>query len=194
MAILILGLVLFALAHGISQYRPLKARLVGAITEGGMAGVVSLVAFAGVFAMVWGYGEARFQGSELLWDPPVWTRHLATLLMLPSLIMVIGAYTPNGVLKPALKHPMLAGVKLWAVSHLLANGSVADVVLFGGMLAWAVFARIVIARRERAAGTPRPARGPVVNDLIPIVAGSAVWALFVFWAHEALFAVSPLGM
>lgn len=194
MALLILGLVLFALGHLLVQYRPVRARLIGAISEGGMAGVVSLISLAGVVAMVWGYGEARFQGTELLWDPPVWTRHLATLLMLPAFIMVIAAYTPSGVLKPALKHPMLAGVKLWAVAHLLANGTVADVVLFGGLLAWAVVARIVIARRERAAGTPRPARGPVVNDLIPVVAGGALWALFVFWAHEALFSVSPLGM
>ena len=194
MAILILGLVLFALGHAVSQNRGLKARLIGAIGEGGMAGVVSLISLAGVVAMVWGYGEARFQGTDLLWDPPVWTRHLATLLMLPAFIMVIAAYTPNGVLKPALKHPMLAGVKLWAVAHLLANGTVADVVLFGGMLAWAVVARIIIARRERVAGTRRPARGAVVNDLIPVAAGGTLWALFVFWAHAALFGVSPLGL
>jgi uncharacterized membrane protein len=195
MTLLIIGVVLFALAHVVPLNRGLRMRLTAALGEGPVKGLVALVAIAGVVAMVYGYGGARFEGETVpLWDPPVWTRHLATLLVLGAFVMVVSAYTPPGVIKPALKHPMLTGVKLWAAAHLLANGTLADVILFGGLLAWAVGARIAIARRERAAGTPRPARGPVLNDLIPVTIGTGLWALFVFWAHAWLFGVSPLGV
>lgn len=195
MTLLIIGVVLFALAHVVPLNRGLRARLTAAIGEGPVKGLVALVAIAGVVAMVYGYGGARFEGETVpLWDPPVWTRHLASLLVLAAFIMVAAAYTPPGMIKPVLRHPMLAGVKLWALAHLLANGTLADVILFGGLLAWAAGARIAIARRERAAGTPRPARGPVANDLIAVAVGGALWALFVFWAHEWLFGVSPLGV
>lgn len=195
MILLVVGVLLFALAHAVPLNRPFRARLAAAIGDGPVKGLVSLIAIAGVVAMVYGYGWARFEGETVpLWDPPLWTRHLASLLVLIAFILVAAAYTPPGVIKPTLKHPMLVGVKLWAVAHLLANGTLADVILFGGILLWAGAARIAIARRERAAGTPRPLRGPVALDLIPIAVGAGLWALFVVWAHEWLFGVSPLGL
>jgi len=194
MFILVLGIVLFIGAHAVPLTGSLRDALKARMGDGPVKALVALMALAGVVAMAWGYGEARFEGSAPLWDPPIWTRHLAGLLVLVAFILVAAAYTPAGIIKPALKHPMLAGVKLWAVAHLLANGTVADVVLFGGLLAWAAGARIALARRERALGTPRPMRGPVANDLVAVVAGAAVWALFVFWAHAWLFGVSPLGL
>jgi len=153
---------------------------------------VALGVAAGFALIIWGYGAARDEGTAILWDPPVWTRHLATLLMLPALVMLAAAYTPPGRLKTMLKHPMLASVKLWAAAHLLANGTAADLVLFGGLLAWAVADRISLARRERAGLIARPAAGPAVNDLIAVAVGAALWALLTFWGHAYLFGVSPL--
>ncbi|MCC6919179.1 MAG: NnrU family protein [Alphaproteobacteria bacterium] len=193
MVMLVAGLALFIAAHAVPLSPSLRAALTERLGDGPVKGLVALVALAGVAAMSWGYGEARFEGSPAIWDPPLWTRHLAGLLVLVAFVLVAAAYTPNGIIKPTLKHPMLAGVKLWAVAHLLANGTVADVVLFGGLLGWAAGARIALARRERSLGAPQPARGPVANDLIALAVGAALWAVFVFWAHEQLFGVSPLG-
>jgi len=193
MLLLSLGVVLFAAAHAVPMFPAFRTRLARAMGEGGVKGLVALGVGIGFALMIWGYGAAREEGGIILWDPPLWTRHLAVLLMLPALIMLAAAYTPPGRLKAALKHPMLASVKLWAVAHLVANGTLADLVLFGGLLAWAVADRISLARRERAGLVRRPAQGPAVNDLIPVAVGTAIWAALTFGGHAYLFGVSPLG-
>jgi uncharacterized membrane protein len=120
----------------------------------------------------------------------VWTRHLAALLTLPVFPLLLAAYLP-GRIKTAAKHPMLLAVKLWATAHLLANGNLADLLLFGGLLAWAVADRISLKRR-----TPRPVPGAppsAMNDAIAVIAGLAIYGLTAFWAHAWLFGVAPLG-
>lgn len=194
MLFLVAGVVLFAASHSLPMFAALRARLIASIGEGPVKGLVTLGAAAGLALMIWGYGAARADGTALLWDPPLWTRHLAATAMLPALIMLAAAYTPAGRLKAMLKHPMLAGVKLWAVAHLAANGTAADLVLFGGLLAWAVADRISLARRERAGLVARPAAGPAVNDLVAVAVGTGLWALIAFWGHAYLFGVDPLAV
>jgi uncharacterized membrane protein len=188
-----LGVLLFAAAHAVPMFPAFRARLAGAIGDGGVKGLVALGVGVGFALVIWGYGVARDEGAVVLWDPPLWTRHFAVLLMLPAFIMLAAAYTPPGRLKAALKHPMLASVKLWAVAHLLANGTLPDLILFGGLLAWAVADRISLARRERAGLVSRPVAGPAANDLIAVAVGTAIWAALTFGGHAYLFGVAPLG-
>ena len=139
--------------------------------------------------LVYGYGVAR-QSPVVLYTPPTALRHLTLLLMLPVFPLLLAAYLP-GRIKTAAKHPMLVATKLWALSHLLANGNLADVLLFGGFLAWAVADRISLKHRpERPLRTAPPGRW---NDLIALVAGLAIYLVFLLWGHAWLIGVSPLG-
>ena len=185
---LIAGLAVFLGIHSLRMVAPgwRDARL-SAMGEGPWKGIYSLVSLAGLLLLIWGYAMARPE-AEILYVPPVWTRHLAWLLMALSFIAMMVFNLPAGRLKPMLKHPMLLSVKLWAFAHLLANGDAASVLLFGAFLVWAVWNRIAVKRRGGA--LPQP--GPVVYDLAAVASGLALWALFVFWAHEWLFGVSPV--
>jgi uncharacterized membrane protein len=139
--------------------------------------------------LIYGYGLAR-QSSVVLYTPPAAMRHIALLLMIPVFPLLLAAYMP-GRIKSAAKHPFLLAIKLWALAHLLANGSLADVLLFGSFLAWAVFDRISVKRRvvqHNVPGAP-PSK---MNDVIAVVGGLAIYALFVVWAHQKLIGVSPL--
>jgi uncharacterized membrane protein len=194
MAWLIVGLVLFLGVHSVSIVSPQGRQvLAGRMGEGGFKGLYSLVSFVGLALMVWGYGLAR-QAPVVVYAPPTGMRHAALLLMLPVFVLLLAAYLP-GRIQRAAKHPMLLSVKLWATAHLLANGTLADVLLFGGFLAWAVADRISVKRRV-AAGLARPAPalpGSAANDAIALVLGLGIYAVFVFWAHGWLFGVRPLG-
>jgi uncharacterized membrane protein len=191
---LIIGLVLFLGVHSVSIVSPRgRHALAGRIGEGGYKGAYALVSFVGLALIVWGYGLAR-QAPVLLYTPPTGLRHLALLLMLPVFVLLFAAYLP-GRIQRAAKHPMLLAVKCWALAHLLANGTLADVLLFGGFLAWAVADRISVKRRA-AAGllrSPPALPGSTANDAIALVGGLAVYLLFVFWAHAWLFGVRPMG-
>lgn len=158
---------------------------------GGWKGMYALFSLVGFGLIVWGYGEAR-QAPVILWNPPVAMRHIAALLTLLSFILVVAAYVPRNKLKAKLGHPMYAGVKLWAFSHLLANGSLADVLLFGGFLAWSVVGFVVSRKRDRAAGVTYPAGEVVMTGLVVII-GVAAWAGFALWAHGAWIGVRPFG-
>jgi uncharacterized membrane protein len=194
MAWLIVGLVLFLGVHSVSivspQGRDSLARRMG---EGGFKGLYSLVSFVGLALMVWGYGLAR-QAPVVIYTPPAGLRHAALLFMLPVFVLLLAAYLP-GRIQRAAKHPMLLSVKLWATAHLLANGTLADVLLFGGFLAWAVVDRISVKRRA-AAGRAHAAPalpGSAANDAIALVLGLGIYVVFLLWAHAWLFGVSPLG-
>jgi uncharacterized membrane protein len=188
--LLVLGLVVFLGVHSVRIVAPgWRDSMVGRLGEGPWKLVYSLVALAGLVLIVWGYGVAR-QAPVILWDPPVWTRHLALLLMLPVFVFIAAAYLP-GRIKTTLKHPMLVGVKLWAFAHLIANGTLADLVLFGGVLAWAVADRISVKRRD-AAPPLAVARATPANDIVAIVLGLGVYLLFLFYLHELLIGVRPL--
>jgi uncharacterized membrane protein len=152
-------------------------------------GIYSLVSVIGFVFILYGFHLAR-QAPVVLFVPPAWTRHLAFLLMLPVFPLILAAYLP-GRIKTAMKHPMLAAVKFWALAHLISNGALADVLLFGLFLAWAIFDRISFKRRPpQVIRTAPPGR---FNDLIAVIVGIALYVLFVMWAHLRLFGVSPVA-
>lgn len=192
MAILVLGLLIFLGVHSVRIVaEPWRTRMRASMGEQGWKGVYSLAALVGLVLVIWGYGQAR-QVPVVLWVPPVGMRHLAGLLNLVAFIFLAASHVPNNGIKARVHHPMLIGVKTWAVAHLLANGNLADVVLFGAFLLWAVVDFISARRRDRAAGTVYPP-GTARGTVIAIVAGVAVWALFAFWLHGVLIGVRPFG-
>jgi uncharacterized membrane protein len=189
MALLIAGLIVFLGVHSIAIVAPaVRASLLARLGEGGWKGLYSVVALAGFVLVVYGFGQARMSPT-VLYTPPHWLRHVTFLLMLPVFPLLLAAYLP-GRIKTAAKHPMLAAVKFWALAHLLSNGRLADVLLFGGFLAWAVLDRISLKRRTQVLRTAPPGR---LNDAIAVVGGLALYVFFILWAHLHLFGVSPLG-
>ncbi len=189
MSLLIIGLVLFLGIHSVSVFAPAwRDRQVAQRGEGAWKGVYTLVSLLGFALLVYGYGVAR-QAPVLLYTPPSALRHVALLLMLPVFPLLLAAYLP-GRIKTAAKHPMLLATKLWAVAHLLANGTLADVLLFGAFLAWAVADRISLKRRVPRVVPGAPAGA--ANDLIVVFGGLALYAVFLLWAHRWLIGVSPL--
>ena len=183
MIYLVLGLVLFLGVHSVSIASPAwRDARAAAMGEGAWKGLYALASIVGFVLLIYGYGLAR-QEPVVLYTPPAPLRHLAMLLMLPVFPLLLAAYLP-GRIKRAAKHPMLLAVKLWALAHLLVNGNLADVLLFGGFLLWAAADRVSMKHRVQ-----RPLPGAPtspMNDVIAVVAGLAIYALFVFWAHTAL--------
>ncbi len=191
MTLLILGLVIFLGAHSVRIFADgWRAERIAQMGEKPWKAVVSLVSLAGFVLLVWGYGETRAMPE--LWNPPVWTRHLAALLTLPAFVLVVAAYVPGTRIKAAVGHPMVAGVKLWAFAHLIANGRAGDMLLFGAFLAWAVVDFISARRRDRLAGT-RYAAGPWTRDAAAAVVGLVAWVVFARWGHAWLIGVAPFG-
>ena len=189
---LLIGLALFFGVHSVAIVSPAgRARMIHRLGERAWKALYALVSLCGFALMVYGFAMAR-HSPVILYIPPAWLRHVALILMLPVFPLILAAYLP-GRIKAAAKHPLLAAVKFWALAHLLANGSLADVLLFGGFLAWAVFDRISLKRRS-AAQVVRPARPGPWNDLIAVVLGLALYALFIGWAHVRLFGVLPLDL
>jgi uncharacterized membrane protein len=192
MSALILGLALFFGTHSVrivaDDWRSAQVARLGLNT---WKGLYSLVAIAGFVLIVWGYGSARAD-PIVVFAPPLWTRHLAALLTLPAFVLLAAAYVPGTRIKAKVGHPMVVGTKVWAFAHLLANGMLADVLLFGSFLAWAILDYVAARRRDRAAGTVL-ATGPVSRDVIAIVGGLAAWAVFALWLHVLLIGVRPFG-
>jgi uncharacterized membrane protein len=191
LSVLILGLVLFLGVHLLTTQRELRARFVVSMGEGGYKGFYSLVSLAGLGLMVWGFAHYRSAGMINVWYPPAAFRHITEALMLPAVILVAASYI-RGRIYTTLKHPMLAGVKLWAVAHLLANGDLGSIILFGGFLAWAVFDRISLKRRTDAGAPPIPVGG-VGNDLIAVVVGIVAYLALGFVFHPVVIGVPVFG-
>ncbi len=189
MTYLVFGLLLFLGIHSIAIVAPgWRDRTAARMGEGPWKGLYSLISIAGFVLLIWGYGLAR-QQPVVLYSPPAWTRYLAALLMLPAFPLLLAAYLP-GRIRAALKHPMLAAVMLWALAHLVANGTLADALLFGGFLVWAVADRMSFKRRPvRAIRTAPPSS---LNDVIAVAAGLALYIVFVLWLHARWIGVSPL--
>ncbi|HEX3142287.1 MAG TPA: NnrU family protein [Rhizobacter sp.] len=188
MTLLILGLVLFLGVHSIAIAAPAWRDAMAARNDKAWKGAYALLSIAGFVLLVYGYGLAR-QSPLVIYTPPAGLRHLALLLLLPVFPLLFAAYLP-GRIQAASKHPMLVATKLWALAHLLANGTLADVLLFGGFLAWAVAERISLKRRV---ARPVPGAPPsAANDAIAVVAGLVVYGLFVWRVHAWLIGVSPL--
>jgi uncharacterized membrane protein len=187
--LLIIGLVMFLGVHSVAIVSlDFRNQALARLGEGGWKGSYGLISLIGFVLICYGFGVAR-QAPVFLYFPPTWLRQVALIIMLPVFPLLFAAYLP-GRIKTAAKHPMLAAVKFWALAHLLANGTLADVLLFGSFLAWAVVDRISLKRRPaQVLRTAPPGRW---NDAIAIVLGFVVYALFLGWAHLRLFGVSPL--
>ncbi|WP_405225534.1 NnrU family protein [Lentisalinibacter sediminis] len=189
MALLILGLVLFLGIHSSSIVAEGFRDRMAAKSELGWKAFYGIVSIVGIVLIVKGYADARMNPT-LLYVPPVWMKHLAALLLLPVFILFFAPYFP-GKIKAATKHPQLVAVKLWAVAHLLVNGTLADVILFGSFLIWAVVDRISFKRRVERPVPAAPAKG--LNDVLVVAAGLGVYVIFTLWLHEAWFGVAPFG-
>ncbi len=193
MLVFLLGLALFLGIHGVAIAAPAwRTQQVARHGAGRWKGIYSAIAGAGLVLLVIGYGMAR-RDPVMLYSPPAALRHVALLVMLPVFPLLFAAYLP-GRIRRAAKHPMLLAVKFWATAHLLANGSLVDVILFGSFLAWAVADRISVKRRSAAEAHDAPAApaGPL-NDAIAVAGGLAVYIVFLFWGHRWLIGVSPLA-
>ena len=209
---LILGLILFLGAHSVrivaDDWRTQKMEALG---EKAFKGVHALISLLGLYLLVVGYGEARLQ-TVVIWNPPTATRHISLLLMLFSSILMVAAYIPRNHLKIRMGHPMVLSVKVWALSHLLANGNLADMLLFGAFLIWALLNFKSARVRDRvqvqlpdsnaevnaggsSASLPEdaPVKPNLVATLITLAGGIALWAVITFVLHAKVVGVAPMG-
>lgn len=189
MLVLVIGLLLFLGIHSIrivaDDWRTAQVAKMGPSAWKGLYTVVSLVGFG---LIIWGFGMARM-APIVVWSPPTWTRHLAGVIMILAFILLVAAYVPGNSLRARIGHPMLAGTRLWAIAHLIANGTLVDIILFGSFLIWTTFAFSSAQKRDRAAGVTYPVRGG--RDLLTIAIGIVLWAAFAFYGHLRLIGVSP---
>jgi uncharacterized membrane protein len=186
---LIIGLVVLLGTHSVSIVAPAwRDSMAARLGEVRWKRLYSLASIAAFVVMVHGCSLAQ-KNPAVLYTPTAWMRHLSLLVMLPAFPLLLSAYFP-GRIKAAVKHPMLAATQVWAFAHLLANGTLADVLLFGGFLAWAVADRVSVGRRPVRAIPGAPPRG--FNDVIAIVAGLVLYVVFAHWAHARLFGVAIL--
>jgi uncharacterized membrane protein len=190
--IMIVGLVLFVGAHALTTQRELRARVIASTGEAGYKIGYSLVSAAGLALIVWGFARYRATGWIDVWYPPVAMKHIATALMLPAVILVVASYV-RGRIYTTLKHPMLAGVKLWAAAHLIANGDLGSIILFGSFLGWAVFDRISLKHRSDAGAPPIPVGG-LTNDLIAVAVGVVAYLALAFAFHPVVIGVPVFGV
>jgi uncharacterized membrane protein len=191
LGVMILGLVLFLGVHVLSALRDLRAQLIGMVGETVYKIGYALVSIAGLALIVWGFADYRATGWIDIWFPPKAFKHITVALMLPAVILVVASYL-RGRIFTTLKHPMLAGVKLWAVAHLLANGDLGSIILFGSFLAWAVFDRISLKRRADAGAPPIPVGG-WGNDLLAIAVGIIAYLALAFAFHPVVIGVPVVG-
>jgi len=191
LAVEILGLVIFLGAHVFVTMRNERAVLVAKVGEWPYRGLFSLVSILGIVLIGYGFASYRASGFIAIWSPPAWTRHVVEALMWPASIMIVAAYIPGNI-KRALKHPMLAGVKTWAVAHLCANGDLGGMILFGSVLAWAVYDRITLKHRSDPGAPPIPVGGGK-NDIVAVVVGTIVYLALGFVFHPIVIGVPAFG-
>jgi uncharacterized membrane protein len=190
--VMILGLVLFLGVHTLTTQRELRASVIASTGEAGYKIGYALVSLAGLALIVWGFAHYRATGMWEVWSPPTVLKHIAAALVLPAVILVVAAYI-RGRIYTALKHPMLAGIKLWAAAHLLANGDLGSIILFGSFLGWAVYDRISFKHRADAGGPPIPVGGPT-NDLIAVAVGIVAYLALAFAFHPVVIGVPVFGV
>jgi len=189
---LLLGLLIFLGVHLLPTQPDLRRGLAARFGEGAYKAGFAVVSLLGFALIVYGYHKIQLAPGKnvFLWTPPPWGRHVTMLLMLPVFVLLVAAYLP-GRITQAVRHPMILAVKLWAAGHLLVRGDVASLLLFGGFLAWGILDRISLKRRE-AAGLVTVKSGPILNDVIAVVVGLLVYAVFVKWGHAALIGIRLL--
>jgi uncharacterized membrane protein len=191
LALEIIGLIIFLGAHVFVTMRDRRAAVVSRIGEWPYRGLFSLVSIVGILLIAYGFAAYRAAGMITLWYPPAWSRHIVEALMWPASIMVAAAYIPGNI-KRVLKHPMLAGVKTWAFAHLCANGDLGGIILFGSVLAWAVYDRITLKRRTDPGAPPIPIGG-TKNDIIAIIVGTIIYLALGFVFHPIVIGVPAFG-
>ena len=189
--VMIVGLVLFLGVHTLTTQRSLRAQCVAAMGEGGYKIGYALVSLAGLAMIIWGFAHYRATGWIDVWDPPRALKHITVALMLPAVILVVASFI-RGRIYTTVKHPMLAGIKLWAAAHLLANGDLGSIILFGSFLGWAVFDRISLKHRADAGAPPIPVGGRS-NDLIAVVVGVIAYLALAFAFHPVVIGVPVVG-
>ena len=192
MAYLILGLVLFIGVHSVrivaDDWRTATIARIGAQP---WKGVYSVLSLAGFVLIVWGFSQARMAPIQL-WSPPLALRHLAAPLTLIAFVLLVAAYVPGNGIKARVHHPMVLAIKVWALAHLLANGNLAHVLLFGSFLVWAVLSFSAARRRDRVAGTVYGS-GQTARTLITLVVGVIAWAVFAMWLHGWWIGIRVVG-
>jgi uncharacterized membrane protein len=191
LGVMILGLALFLGAHTLPAQRQLRARAIASLGEGGYKISYAVVSLLGLVLIAWGFAHYRATGWIDVWDPPKALKHITVALMLPAVILVVAAFI-RGRIYTAVKHPMLAGVKLWAAAHLLANGDLGSIILFGSFLGWAVFDRISLKTRADT-GAPAIAVGGLGNDLIAVAVGIVAYLALAFAFHPVVIGVPVVG-
>lgn len=191
MALLLTGLFLFLAVHSVRIFADgWRTEMVGRIGALPWKAVYALLSIVGFTLLVYGYGLAR-QQPMVLWSPPAFMRHATALLMLPVFMLFVAAYVPRNAFKARLRHPQVLSLKLWAVAHLLSNGTLADVVLFGAFLAWAVASFSNARKRDRATGAV-PQEATAAGTITCVVVGLAIYAAFVFGLHAWMIGVKPV--
>jgi len=192
------GLALFLGVHTVPAQRGLRARIISSMGEGSYKLVYGLASVLGLALIAWGFSQYRAAGMIDVWESAVSPKalvvlkHITVALMLPAAILVVAAFL-RGHIYTTLKHPMLAGVKLWAAAHLLANGDLGSIILFGSFLGWAVFDRISLKRRADAGGPPIPVGG-WGNDMIAVAVGIVVYLALAFAFHPVVIGVPVVGV
>ncbi|KSV78343.1 MULTISPECIES: NnrU family protein [Sinorhizobium/Ensifer group] len=194
MAILVLGIIIFLGMHLIRVVAPgFRAGIIESRGKGTWMGIYAILSLIGLCLIIYGFGQARGE-TGMLYNPPVFLRHIALLLMLFAFVFLAAGFLPAGRIAVAVKHPQILSIKTWALAHLLANGETSSVLLFGSFLAWAVILRISLKRRERAGERVLPVFKSSTNDVLAIVIGLVAYGLFVWKLHEWLIGVAPVVM
>jgi uncharacterized membrane protein len=187
MSLLVVGLALFIGVHFFTTLRGTRAAAIGRLGEGAYKGLYSLVAAAGLILIFVGFGRYRSAGYIEVWTPPYSLFHpIALFLLWFAFVALTATYAPPSRIKSLLRHPMLVAVKVWALSHLLVNGDLGSMVLFGSLLAWAVYDRVAVKRRGDAGAPPV---GWSTNDLLVVGLGTAAYVAMI-WLHDSLIGVT----
>jgi uncharacterized membrane protein len=192
LAELIVGLIVFIGTHLFVTMRGRRAAVIARIGEWPYKGLFSLLSLVGILLIGSGFARYRTEGTIPVWDPPLWTHYIVEALMWPASIFLVAAYIPGGI-KRVLKHPMLVAIKIWAFAHLCANGDLGSIVLFGSILAWAVYDRVTLKRRTDPGSPPIPLGGRT-NDIIAIVVGTIVYLALGFVFHPIVIGVPAFAM
>ena len=192
LGILVLGLAVFLATHVFVSFREARAGVIERLGLPLYRGLFAIVSLAGLALIIWGYAQYRAYDLIQLWSPPAFMRHITTGLVLFAVIFVMAAFIPSHI-RTRLKHPMLAGVKTWALAHLLSNGDLGSVLLFGTFLAWGVYARIAAKRRGDIGAAAKPTPDSWTNDIIVVIIGIAVFLALGFWFHPYVIGVPVFG-
>ena len=190
--ILILGLAVFLATHVFVSFREARASVIERVGLPLYRSLFAIVSLVGLALIIWGYAQYRAHDLVQLWSPPAFMRHITIGLVFFAVVFVVATFFPSHI-KTRLKHPMLAGVKTWALAHLLSNGDLGSILLFGTFLAWGVYARIAAKRRGDIGAAAKPAPQGWTNDVVVVVLGVAIFFALGFWFHPYVIGVPVFG-